>query len=298
MSLGVAQEWLLSKNNFNAFPQKEEVKNKKYRSKVVSVTGGKGGVGKTTLVLKFAQSLAENGFKVLIIDSDVNLSNTSVKLGQAVNDNFYELLTLKKQFDECLIKKGNLHLLPGCNGNLEIFNSGIEMDKVIIDIISEHRSEYDYIFIDSPAGLTKFSLNINAYCDNCIVVVNPERSSITDSYSLIKLLQMSYGLKEFHLVVNRVRREEQFHKIVKTMGETADRYLDIRLHVLGMVSELELAGDHLDNILFSGEKSSYDKVFNNIIKKFSDEHSEANVKQRHFMGSANRGVLEQEVLAN
>ena len=79
-------------------------------------------------------------------------------------------------------------MLSGSNGDAYLFNSVINLDEFLIGIISHHEKDYDYIILDCPAGIAKEVLTINAYCDDRIVVVTPDKSSITDSYSLIKLL--------------------------------------------------------------------------------------------------------------
>jgi flagellar biosynthesis protein FlhG len=170
MSFGSAEEWLSQLH--------QEIKSDKRRGRVISITGGKGGVGKSTLSIKLGQTLAESGEKVLLVDSDVNLSNIAVKLGEPLSDDFFQLLMSQKDFDSCLIKRGNLDILPGCNGNIDIFKGDLSLDKILIDIIDNHRYEYDYVLIDSPAGLSSLTLNLNSYSDDRFVIVNPDNSSM------------------------------------------------------------------------------------------------------------------------
>ena len=167
----------------------------------VSITGGKGGVGKTSIALKTAQELAKSGYRTLLIDCDSNLSNTAIKLGLPLDNKFEKLLSAEASFEEVIIQQGNFHLLPACNGSDEVFESKINFDEIIIDIIASHEHEYDYILLDCPAGLSREALTLNAYCDHRWVVVTPDKSSITDSYSLIKLLNSRFGVKENHLLV-------------------------------------------------------------------------------------------------
>ena len=89
--------------------------------KKISFLSGKGGVGKTSIAVKMSCLLSEWGYRVLLLDCDYNLSNGVLKLGLPINENFYSLITYEKSFQECLYKKGSLHILSGCNGNLKIF---------------------------------------------------------------------------------------------------------------------------------------------------------------------------------
>src|SRR5690606_29425158 len=226
-----ASEWLISQNKFN-----KDASAPKRRARTISVTGGKGGVGKTSIALKMAKMLAKQGQKVLLIDCDTNLSNTAVKLGLPITDSFMDLVTAKKTFEECLHVDGNFHLLSACNGNLELFEKELEYDRLLIDVISAHERDYDFILLDCPAGLSKISLTLNAYSDQRIIVVTPDRSSITDSYSLMKILNTRFGVNENHLLVNKVSSLAQYQRMVRTLGETVENFLTARLRVLGYVA--------------------------------------------------------------
>ncbi len=272
MSFKSAEEWL------SKFREDLE-QNSNKKGHVISVTGGKGGVGKTTLSLKFAMTLAQLDYRVLLVDSDVNLSNIAVKLGEPLSDDFLKLLMSQKDFNSCLIKRENLDILPGCNGNVEIFKGDLTLDKILIDIIDNHRYDYDFVIIDSPAGLSSLTLNLNSYSDDRFVIVNPDNSSMTDAYSLMKLLVQQYGTKEFHLVVNKVSSPKQYYKVVRGLGETVDRFLEARLSILGSIHRADVLGDQFDKILFSSAKSTIDKDFVHIIEKYTEEHSRRDIAE-------------------
>ena len=136
-------EWLLS-NNTQYHKQIKDLldsrKNKREKSVTVSVTGGKGGVGKTSVSLKLSKELAKQGHKVLLIDCDYNLSNTALKLGLPITNTFYDLVSANKNFDECLHIDGNFNLLSACNGSLDLFDASFRIEEVIIDIINTHEN--------------------------------------------------------------------------------------------------------------------------------------------------------------
>ncbi len=237
----------------------------------ISVTGGKGGVGKTSIALKTAQELAKAGHRTLLIDCDSNLSNTAIKLGLPMDNKFEKLLSSEKTFEECLIVQGNFHLLPACNGSIEVFESKINFDEVIIDIIQCHEHEYDYIILDCPAGMSVSTLTLNAYCDHRFVVVTPDKSSITDSYSLIKVLSNRFNVIDNHLIVNMYQNDRQFQKVVMTLTETIENYIGSRTTVLGGIPKLDVSAEGFDTFFLSEGKNEFHKNFVKLLYGFTEK---------------------------
>ncbi|WP_372652474.1 AAA family ATPase [Halobacteriovorax sp.] len=272
MSTKSAAQWLVGHNRFEQKKASSLEKKNFGNAKTISITSGKGGVGKTSISLKLAKILSEKGYKTLVIDCDYNLSNTAVKLGLPLSDNFYSLLSAKKSFDDCLVKHDGYYLLSGCNGSIELLNESVGIEKFIIDILVSHESEFDYIILDSPAGIGRENLTLNAYSDHRFVVVTPDRSSLTDSYSLMKILSNKYGVSENHLIVNKISSDKQYKRIIKTLGDTVDKFLGTRLKVLGGVERKNISVDQFDRILFGEEEFSLHQNFINIVEMFSEEN--------------------------
>ena len=283
MSNSKTQDWLLSKNKYT---KTNESRLTFGNAKTISVASGKGGVGKTSISLKISKTLAKQGYKVLLIDCDYNLSNTAIKLGLPLNNNFYKLITSRISLDECLHKDGKFHLLSACSGNVEMFEEGDSYSKHIINILNKCEVDYDYIILDSPAGLNKDILTLNAYCDYRFVVVTPDRSSITDSYSLLKILNMNYGIKENHLILNKISNKSQFTRLVKSLSETVESFLSCRLKVLGSVTYENMAVDQFDRLL-TGDKANFafDNNFIKMVKIFTEEYSEGLVFDHNTFAS-------------
>ncbi|MBL6988392.1 MAG: AAA family ATPase [Bacteriovoracaceae bacterium] len=263
MSNTSARDWLLSQNSYSSSTSK--------KATTISITSGKGGVGKTSVAIKLSIMLAKQGKKTLLLDCDYNMSNTHVKLDLPPSNSFYSLVTAQKSFDECVYKDGLFHLLSGCNGNVELFENGVELDKLVIDIIQEHEHEYDYILLDCPAGITKSTLTLNAYSDHRYIIVAPDKASITDSYALMKILRNKYGTNENSLIVNKVSSKRQYTKIVKVLSETVETYLQSRLHILGGIAKSEAAVDRFDRILLNDENTMIHQNFNKVINKMTEE---------------------------
>lgn len=274
MSNKSAQDWLLSNNRFfqeMGQPTLEGPINFPRGAKTISITGGKGGIGKSTIALKLGRMFSNMGYKTLLIDCDYNLSNTSVKLGLPLNNNFFELVNGIKSFSECLFKENNFHLLPGCNGSVDLFNNEVPFEKFIINLLMEKEKEYDFIILDCPAGVRKEFLTLNAYSDYRFIVVNPDKSSITDSYSIMKILGQSYGIKENHLVVNKADNTKQAQKLIKAISETVETFLNGRLHILGIIHQEKTETEFFDMFMLNNADSKIHREFLKIIENFTEK---------------------------
>ena len=267
-----AQEWLLSQNSYNQDQSSyDDVRLNQGKAVTISIASGKGGVGKTSISLKLSKMLSEQGYKVLLIDCDTNLSNTALKLGLPINNNFEKLMKSEITFEECLHRDGKFNLLSACNGSTELFESNKDHEKFLIDILVKVENKYDYIFLDSPAGLARETLTLNAYSDHRFIVVTPDKSSITDSYSLLKILNMNYGITENHLIVNKISNRNQYKRIVKTLSETVENFLACRLQVLGGIQLESGEVDLFDGLLFDEANISLHKSFINLLGRFSEK---------------------------
>ena len=261
-------EWLSSQNKFNDQNKSDFDYKIKNKQRTISVASGKGGVGKTSVSLKIAKLLSKNN-KTLLVDCDANLSNTAIKLGLPVNNNFYSLVNGNKNLDQCLYKDGNFHLLSACNGDMDLLEAKVQLDDFIINIISQCKHEYRYVILDCSADISKTTLNLNAYSDDRFVVVTPDKSSITDSYSLIKILAKKYGIKDNYLIVNKISNTAQFKRIVKILGDTVDNFIGGRLKILGSIP-LEKTLNSFDSLLLDEEKSSIHHSFVKLTNKYAE----------------------------
>lgn len=264
-------EWLQSFSSRNQLKRPDLKNIRKFGCTKISITGGKGGVGKTSIALKTAQELACAGFKTLLIDCDSNLSNTAIKLGLPLDNCFEKVLSGEASFEDVLIRRGNFNLLPACNGSVEVFESKLNFDEVIIDIISSHEHEYDYILLDCPAGASREVLTLSAYCDQRWVIVTPDKSSITDSYSIVKLLSQRFGITENHILVNMYQNEKQFQKVVHTLSETIENFLGARTHILGGIQKVDVSAEGFDTFFLSEEKNEFHRKFVKLLYEFTEK---------------------------
>lgn len=252
---------LLNQEHFQQLGEKK-------RATTISVTSGKGGVGKTTLALKLALELEAQNNKVLLIDCDYNLSNTLIKLNIPLDNRFYHFIKSEKSFWETIHKINNLHILPGCSGNIDLFENGVCYDKLIIKIINEYEYFYDYIILDSSAGLDQKTVNLNAYTEYRMIVITPDKSSITDAYSLVKILKMRFGIKNNYILINRYNSEHQLNRVANALIDTAKSYLGCRCQLLGGIREFSQIKENFDDVFFKNKNSLIHHDFVQILDQF------------------------------
>lgn len=279
MSKVDAREWLLSHKN------ESQITSNKKRAKTICFTSGKGGVGKTSACVKFGKILSELGCKVLILDCDYNLSNTAFKLGLPFNNQFRSFIDSQVEFEDAVIKDGNLHLLSACNGDLDLVGSKIHLEKIIIDLLIEQERNYDYILLDCPAGLSKDNLVLNAYCDHRFVIITPDKSSITDSYSLVKVLNHKFGVHDFDLLLNKVSSSKQSQRLVNSFVRTSFQFLNCRVGFLGSVPFLTKSVEEFDRELFKVADSEIQKSFYQIVSSFAEKNVDTCVADEMPLGS-------------
>jgi len=171
--------------------------------KTISVTSGKGGVGKSNIVVNLAIQLARMGKRVLIIDADFGLANIDILLNLQPVHTIEEFLNSSTNL-ESIIMRGPLgiHIIPSASGIPEMADMTLRQQKFLIDALSKLQSRYDYMIIDTGAGISPNVLRFNASVDDVLIVTNTEPTSLTDAYAIMKILSTKYRLTKFTLIVN------------------------------------------------------------------------------------------------
>ncbi|MFD1990902.1 MinD/ParA family protein [Paenibacillus nicotianae] len=207
-------------------------------AKFITITSGKGGVGKSNFTLNFALALQRLGRKVLVFDADIGMANIDVLMGVRSKFNLSHLLSGEKQINEIIEKgAGSLPYIAGGSGLSSLFSLS---DKDLIyftDQIQKVATDMDYILFDTGAGLSKETLQFIMSADECIVVTTPEPTSITDAYALIKVV---HGMEEdvsFKLVVNRAENEKEAVQTSDKIRLVTSRFLNLEIPLLGFVSD-------------------------------------------------------------
>jgi flagellar biosynthesis protein FlhG len=207
------------------------------KARIITVTSGKGGVGKTNLSVNMALAFARLGKKVIVMDADLGLANVNVMLNMIPKYNLYHVIKKQKTIREILVETDyGISIVAGASGFSQIANLG-EDDRR--DFISELDSltNADIIIIDTSAGVSSNVLDFIAAADDAIIITTPEPTAITDAYGIIKIIATEYdslnmGLK---LVVNRAKGAAEAKSVADRMINIAGQFLNLKVDYLGFI---------------------------------------------------------------
>lgn len=206
------------------------------RTTVISITSGKGGVGKTSLVTNMALQLAREGKRVLILDGDLGMANVDIMFNVRANKNIHDLVTGEAEISEVLIEVSkNVSLLPGGSGIFALRNLSVFEKQALLDQVSALGTAYDFMLIDTAPGIDENVLYLNSAAQEICVVVTPEPASIADSYALIKVLNQRCRENRFSIICNQVKDEVDGYKLYEKLNSVAHKFLYVSLDYLGSV---------------------------------------------------------------
>ena len=218
--------------NRNLMQQKAK-KNKDVQ--IFTIASGKGGVGKTNLVVSLAISLQKQGVNVLIIDADLGLANVDILMGVTPSATLYDVMFKGKRLEDIMIEgPEGIKIIPGGSGILELSKLDIMAKRSFITQFKEI-SGFDVILIDTGAGISMNQLSFITFSDEVILVATPEPTSITDVYSVVKIISSLNLRRKIKIVVNRVGNEEDGHRTFEKLNSTTNRFLGIDLEYLGFI---------------------------------------------------------------
>ena len=209
------------------------------KSRIIAVSSGKGGVGKTNLAINLALAYQKLGKKVIVLDADLGLANVNVVLGVIPRYNLYHLIRQQKQMKDIILDTAyGIQIVAGASGFSKIANLSEDERKVFIEELEE-LSSADVVIIDTSAGVSNNVLTFIAAADDVIIVTTPEPTAITDAYGIVKIISteidnLELGLK---LVVNRVKSVTEGRKVAERVINIAGQFLNIKLDYLGFVYE-------------------------------------------------------------
>ena len=205
-------------------------------TRTISVTSGKGGVGKTSIVCNLALELAAKGKKVLILDGDLGMANVDIFFGVRSRLNISHVLENNAQLEDILLEVApGVHLIPGGSGVYGLSRLEPMQKHILLDQISRLNRNFDYMLVDTAPGIDDNVLYLNAAAQDIMVVVTPDPSSLTDAYALIKVLNQRYRENRFSVLANMVKDEHEARMVFQKLSDVASRFLCVSLDYRGFV---------------------------------------------------------------
>ncbi|MCF8067773.1 MAG: MinD/ParA family protein [Desulfobacterales bacterium] len=206
--------------------------------RVISVSSGKGGVGKTNIVGNLAMAFASQGKRVLILDADLGLANIDIIFGIHPTFNIGHVLNGEKQLSEIIVEASKgIHIIPAGSGfvNLTHLTEGQKLS-----LLSEFETIGDMVdifLIDTGAGISTNVLYFNIAADDCVIVATPEPTSVTDAYAMIKVMSTRHDTKHFKLLMNMVKDVAEAKSVYQNLCQATERFLnDIVIEYAGYIT--------------------------------------------------------------
>lgn len=202
--------------------------------RVIAVTSGKGGVGKTNLSVNLGVALSQMGRRVALLDADMGLANVDILLGLSPKYNLSHVLQGEKSLEDIMLTgPAGLKVIPASSGVQQMSELSAIEQAGVIRAFSEIDKNLDVLIVDTAAGISSSVVNFARACQEIIVVVCDEPTSLTDAYAYIKLLNRDYGINKFHIVANMVQSIQQGQQLFNKLTTVTDKYLDVTLNYAG-----------------------------------------------------------------
>jgi flagellar biosynthesis protein FlhG len=204
--------------------------------KVIAVTGGKGGVGKTTISANLAVSIAAQGRDVMLLDADLGLANVDVVPGLNTRFHLGHVVSGECSLEDAIVTGPHgLQIVPAASGIKRMANLSETEQAGIIRAFSDLYHRVDVMIVDTAAGLHDSVLTFSQAAQHVLVVVCDEPASITDAYALIKVLSREHGVQRFQILANQTRRSGEGPDLFQKISRVCDRFLNVTLEYSGSV---------------------------------------------------------------
>ncbi|HYM35955.1 MAG TPA: P-loop NTPase [Steroidobacteraceae bacterium] len=224
-----------------ASPNGAPTKNPRTQSRAVqtiAVTGGKGGVGKTSVAVNLATASAHAGKKVLLLDGDLGLANVDVLLGLSPRYTMSHVLSGERTLEEILVEAPQgFSVVPAASGVANMANLGVAENVGLIRAFSTLGQRLDMLIIDTAAGLSHTVLQFAQAAQHVLVVICDEPASMTDAYALVKVLSRNHGVARFHVVANMTQGAGQGRGLFDKFERVAAHFLDVTLDYVGEIPD-------------------------------------------------------------
>ncbi len=239
--------------------------------RVIAVTSGKGGVGKSNVTVNLAVTLAQSGERVMVMDADMGLANIDVLLGLSPGLNLSHVINGECSLEETIIDgPAGIKIVPASSGIAMMSDLTPAQNAGVIRSFSELTEPVDTLLIDTAAGISDSVVSYVRASREVIVVVCDEPASITDAYAMIKVMNRDYGVERFHVLANQAHGATQGRELYNKLARVSERFLDVTLDYLGCIPYddcLKKAVQRQKSVVEAFPRSQAATAFKQIAKK-------------------------------
>jgi flagellar biosynthesis protein FlhG len=206
--------------------------------RVIGLTGGKGGVGKTSIAINLATALAQMGRRVLLLDGDLGLANADVLLGIAPRHNLAHVISGERLLEEIVVDAPQgFRIVPAASGVERLATLGAAEHAGLVRAFSSLSGDIDTLIVDTAAGIAPSALQLLRACQHVVVAVCDEPASLTDAYAIVKVLSRNYGVGRFQVVASMTRERGAGRSVFGALSRVATRFLDVTLEFAGEIPD-------------------------------------------------------------
>jgi len=196
------------------------------RHRTIAFTSGKGGVGKSNLILNTGLVLARRGKRVVILDGDLGLASLNVLLGLSPRFDLRHVIAGEKRLDQILLNGPHgIRIIPAGSGVAELANLTDDERETLLVELQELGPTVDFLLIDTGAGLSDTVLNLIVASDEAVVVTRPEPTALADAYALMKVVIQYQAAYPFHLLINMARDADQAQQVFGSLSQILMKFL-------------------------------------------------------------------------
>ncbi|MFA6749586.1 MAG: Flagellum site-determining protein YlxH [bacterium ADurb.Bin157] len=207
-------------------------------ARTITVTSGKGGVGKTSLVVNMAICLSQAGQKVIVLDADLGLANIDVVFGVRPTYSLIDVLNGEKNIDEIMVQgPRGVQIIAGGSGVRELANIESEKSERLFAQLRFLEDKADFLLIDTGAGISDSVLSFCRAADQVVVITNTEPTSLTDAYGIIKVLSTQSPESKVSVLVNRVEEDEEGIHVYDRLSKVAKDFLNFDIKFMGTLPQ-------------------------------------------------------------
>ena len=239
--------------------------------RVIAVTIGKGGVGKSNVTVNLAVTLAQGGERVMVMDADMGLANIDVLLGLSPGLNLSHVINGECSLEETIIDgPAGIKIVPASSGVAMMSDLTPAQNAGVIRSFSELTEPVDTLLIDTAAGISDSVVSYVRASREVIVVVCDEPASITDAYAMIKVMNRDYGVERFHVLANQAHGATQGRELYNKLARVSERFLEVTLDYLGCIPYddcLKKAVQKQKSVVEAFPRSQAATAFKQIAKK-------------------------------